>query len=77
MPARIEITPAMRRIISEGRRSTPPRTWQSIADALGVKSVRTPINLAIRLNIYQRTYRDPSEGRAALEAAWATQAAQH
>ena len=73
MPARIEITPTMRRIISEGRRSEPPRTWQSIADALGVKSVRTALNMAIRLRIYQPTYRrrDPSDGRAALEAAWA------
>ena len=73
MPARIEITPAMRRIISEGRRSEPPRTWKSIADALGVKSTRTALNMAIRARIYQPTYRrrDPSDGAAALAAAWA------
>ena len=72
MPARIEITPGMRRIISEGRRSEPPRTWQSIANDLGV-SLKTAINMAVRLRIYQPTYRhrDPSDGRAALEAAWA------
>ena len=72
MPARIEVTPAMRRIISEGRRSEPPRTWKAIADDLGV-SLKSAINLAIRAKVYTPTYRrrDPLDGAAALEAAWA------
>lgn len=73
MPARIEITPDMRRVIVEGRRAEPPRTWKSISEALGVKSVRTAINMAIRAKIYTPTYRrrDALDGRAAFEAAWA------
>ena len=77
MGARIEITPEIRRIIQEGRARTPkPVPWAEIANAIGVKSWRTPINMAIRLGIYKRTLAryvsvEDTGGRAEVDAAWA------
>lgn len=68
MPAKIEITPRIRRIIEEGRDATPPKPWKTIADEIGVRSWRTPINMAIRLGIYKRVL--GTGGRAEVAAAW-------
>ena len=75
MGARIDITPEMKQIIQDGRYATPPKPWKQIAADIGVKSWRTPINMAIRLGIYKRTLKryvlnEDTGGRAEVVAAW-------
>ena len=70
MPARIPITPEIRRIIVRGRASTPPVPWSQIANEIGVRSWTTPINMAKRLGIYKRVLRPADAGKAAVLAAW-------
>lgn len=68
MGAKIPITPEIRRIIRDGRSATPRVPWKTIAEQIGVRSWRTPINMAIRLGIYERVLN--TGGKAEVTAAW-------